>query len=125
MTLAYASVKNCKPDSILKIKSLSTLELVHPGQNITLNVNYSSPGIITNGTSEISTRYNYIFTNSFTDSICNTVACPITTGDHSEWFVYNIPEWLTGVTNTRIIWKDYNYTLLCIEISLKIKSRMK
>lgn len=124
---AHAIVTNCNTYSLLQVRSLSIQpqEIVYPGQNITLRMNYTSPDDIVDGVSLISTRYNYIFTNSFKDSICKSVVCPIRRGQREERFVYNIPEWLMGSMNTRIVWNDANHTpLLCLDISLKIKSKM-
>ena len=124
---ANAIVTNCNTDSLLQVRSLSIQpqEIVHPGQNITLRINYTSPIDIAGGVSSLTTRYNYIFTNKFKDSICNSVACPIRRGNHTKTFVYNIPDWLIGSTDTLIVWNDANNTqLLCLDIFLKIKSRM-
>jgi len=124
---AIAVMTNCNKYSVLQIKSLhiQPKDVVYSGQNITLRVKYTAPIDIMEGTSSISTRYNYVFTNSFKDSICKSVACPIRRGLSDESFIYNIPVWLVGNINTRIIWNDLNNTpLLCLDISLKIKSKM-
>jgi hypothetical protein len=123
---AIAIMTNCNKYSVLKIKSLNIQPtVVYSGENITLRVNYTSPIDITGGMSLIATRYNYVFTNSVKDSICKSIACPIQRGQRGEVFVYNIPSWLVGNINTRLTWNDVNNTpLLCLDISLKIKSRM-
>jgi hypothetical protein len=123
---SIAVITNCNKYSVLEIKSLHIQPPnVYSGQNITLRVNYRSPVDIMGGMSLTTTRYNYVFTNSVKDSICKSVVCPIQRGQREEVFIYNIPVWLTGKINTRIIWNDFNNTpLLCLDISLKIKSKM-
>lgn len=119
---AFASVSLCKDKRYLfdiNSVSLHPSDKVVPGQIVTLNVNYTTPALITEGTSKTTIRYHGFPLPPYTDSICNMARCPIQPGTHT--FTYNLqyPYALPGRTKTNIIWYDSNATtFICLTISL-------
>ena len=92
---------------------------VVPGQLVTLNVNYTTPVLITAGTSKTTIRYHGFPLPPYTESICGMTSCPIQHGTHMFTYQFQYPYALPGRTKTNIIWYDSNATTLtCLTISL-------
>ena len=118
---AFASVSLCDKDTLFNINSmtLNPSDKAVPGEIVTLNVNYTTPVLVTAGTSKTTIRYHGFPLPPYKDSICNMIACPITPGTHTFTYQLQYPYSLPGRTKTNIIWYDSNATtLMCLTIGL-------
>jgi hypothetical protein len=119
---AFASVSLCQQRRYLfDINSLriDPSDKVVPGEIVSLNVNYTTPILITEGTSKTTIRYHGFPLPPYTDSICSIMTCPIQPGTHMFTYKFQYPYSLPGRTTTNIIWYDSNATtFMCITISL-------
>jgi hypothetical protein len=123
ITSALASVSICeKAPYLFHVSdiSINPQNEVVPGQIITLSVNYSTPILVTEGTSKATIRYAGIALPSFTQSICDLTSCPIQPGKHNFTYEFQYPRGFPGRTKTSIIWYDMNATVfLCLSITLR------
>ena len=122
LATAYASVTNCAPTSVFQITQLAIQpsEAVTSGQNVSLDLFYTSPVQVDSGSITTSVKYNFIPLTPTVGPLCASVPCPIEVGDHdgSSWFV--VPTGVTGNVVTKIVWTDVNSKeLLCLNINLK------
>lgn len=119
---ALASVSICeKAPYLFHVSGISInpeAEVV-PGELVRLNVNYTTPVLITDGTSKTTIRYAGLALPSFTQSICDLTNCPIQPGKHNFTYTFQYP-FFPGRTKTSIIWYDVNATIfLCLSITLR------
>ena len=120
---AFATVSICdKSPYLLHVSDIriNPQNEVVPGQIVTLNVNYSTPILVTEGTSKTSIRYGGIALPSFKQSICDLTTCPIQPGKHNFTYNFQYPRGFPGRTKTSIMWYDANSTVfLCLSITLR------
>ena len=120
-----ASITNCasasKP-SIFTIDSLSQTpsDTITAGENMTLNLIYTSPTTVTGGTVRTSMTYNFLPLTPTVADLCTSVVCPLGPGQHDGGSTYPFPSGISGTLVTQIVWEDENNNqLLCIKSTVK------
>ena len=99
--------------------SLNPAEEVARSQIVRLNVNYTTPILITEGTSMTTIRYHGLALPSLKQSICDLTSCPIQPGKHNFTYSFQYP-FFPGRTTTTIMWYDANATIfICLKILLR------
>lgn len=120
--LVAASITNCAPNSVFQITQLALdpPTTVTAGQNVSLNLIYTTPVEINDGTVTTSITYNFLPITPTVEPLCTSTTCPILIGYHDASSWYLMPTGVRGTVTTKIVWTDVNNTqLLCISMTLK------
>ena len=125
LALTNAAITNCatlaKP-SLFTINTLSQdpADTITPGQNMTLNLIYTSPSTISAGTATTSMTYNFLPLSPTVADLCTSIVCPLAPGQHDGSSTYPFPTGISGTLVTQIVWADENgVQLLCIKSTVK------
>ena len=122
-TSTSKSIVDCgQGKSLFQITSLSLFPTsVQAGKNISIQLQYSSPVRVDNGTIVVKMTYNFMPLPTSVNLLCASATCPIEPGLHDGSTVQNIPVGLSGSLTSRITWLDTaNTQLLCIQVSVSI-----
>ncbi len=122
-TSTSKSIVDCgQGKSLFQITSLSLFPTsVQAGKNISIQLQYSSPVRVDNGTIVVKMTYNFMPLPTSVNLLCASATCPIEPGLHDGSTVQNIPVGLSGSLTSRITWLDTTNTqLLCIQVSVSI-----
>ena len=117
----FGSVSDCGGSSgLFTIDSLDLYpDTPVSGQNVTLFLNYSVPDniTITGGTAEYDVTWNYIPFEPTTESLCQSVPCPLGPGHYTNQSTSQWPSGVSGYIVSQMKWWDTeNRLLLCVEI---------
>ena len=125
LTAVTAAITNCasfsKP-SIFTIDALSQTpsDTITAGENMTLNLIYTSSTTVTGGTATTSMTYNFLPLTPTVADLCTSVVCPLGPGQHDGGSTYPFPSEISGTLVTQIVWADENNNqLLCIKSTIK------
>jgi len=125
LTTATAAITNCasasKP-SLFTIDALSQTpsDTITAGENMSLNLIYTSPTTVTGGRVTTSMTYNFLPLTPSVADLCTSVVCPLGPGQHDGSSTYPFPSGISGTLITQIIWADENNNqLLCIKSTIK------
>jgi hypothetical protein len=119
---AFASVKSCGGLFTITKLALSP-DVVRPGDNVTLTLNYVNPITVTGGTVKNTATYNFIPLSPTTTDLCQTVPCPLQPGEYDGSSSFVIPTGLTGSLVLKTQWLA-DTALLCITSTIKVNSRL-
>ena len=125
IALTKAAITNCatvaKP-SLFTINSLSHVpaDTITAGENMTLNLIYTSPSTVSAGTATTSMTYNFLPLTPTVADLCTSIVCPLGPGQHDGSSTYPFPTGISGTLVTQIVWTDDNgVQLLCIKSMVK------
>jgi len=125
LTTVTAAITNCaspsKP-SLFTIDALSQTpsDTITAGENMTLNLIYTSPTTVTGGRVRTSMTYNFLPLTPSVEDLCTSVVCPLGPGQHDGSSSYPFPSGISGTLVTQIVWADENDNqLLCIKSTIK------
>lgn len=119
LSFALATVKNCDPNSLLQITTLSlTPDPPIQGEPVKLSLVFNNPGeAITAGTATTTVSLNGLPFSS-TGSLCEDTECPIVSGVNDRSVVSDWPD-VSDVITSKIMWSNDNgESLLCIQIKV-------
>jgi hypothetical protein len=126
LSLTNAAIANCatvaKP-SLFTIDTLSQdpADTITAGQNMTLNLIYTSPSTVSAGTATTSITYNFLPLSPTVADLCTSIICPLAPGQHDGSSTYPFPTGISGTLVTQIVWADENgMQLLCIKSTVKV-----
>jgi hypothetical protein len=122
---AAPTVKDCSPaNAVFKINAVSLSPAVPtPGENVTLNLEYTvPPGVtVTDGQSKYSATYNFIPLTPTVEPLCKNIPCPLGPGTYINGTISQWPSGLSGTLKTTIQWFDQDSNpLLCIAIDARL-----
>lgn len=116
LTLLNATVNDCaKGQSIFLLNAVDiTPTNPVPGEKVSLHIDYTVPDglVVTGGTSEYSTTYNFIPFAPTVEPLCQDIPCPLGAGRYSNISVSDWPTGLSGQLDTKMKWFDDNKNLL-------------
>jgi len=124
-TLTNAAITNCATPaqpSLFTIDALSQTpsDTITAGQNMTLNLLYTSPTTITAGSVTTSTTYNFLPLTPTVTDLCESIECPLNPGQHDGSTTYPFPVGVSGTLSIKIIWSNIDsLQLLCLKSTIK------
>lgn len=122
---ANASISNCATPaepSLFTIDALSQIpsDTIVAGQNISLNLLYTSPTTVTGGSVTTTTTYNFLPLTPTVTDLCESIECPLAPGQHDGSTTYPFPVGISGTLNVKIIWSNIDSVqLLCLKSTIK------
>jgi len=124
-TLTNAAISNCATPaqpSLFTIDSLSQTpsDTIIAGQNMTLNLLYTSPTMVTGGSVTTSTTYNFLPLTPTVTDLCDSIECPLNPGQHDGSTTYPFPVGVSGTLSIKIVWSNIDsLQLLCLKSTIK------
>ena len=98
-TEGLASIKSC--GSLFTITKLDLQpDKVKAGDNVSLTLTYVNPVVVDAGTVKNSVTYNFLPLTPTTSNLCQTIQCPLQTGEHDGSSFFIIP---TGISGTLVM----------------------
>jgi hypothetical protein len=114
-----ASVKSC--GGLFTITKLSLQpDKVKAGDNVTLTLTYVNPVVVTGGTIKNSVTYNFIPLTPTTTDLCQTIQCPLQTGEHDGSSTFTIPTGLSGSLSVKTEWLSSSEKYLCLSSTVTV-----
>ena len=114
------SVKSC--GGLFTITTLSLQpDKVKAGDNVSLTLNYVNPIIVDAGTVKNSATYNFIPLTPTTTDLCQTIQCPLQTGEHDGSSSFVIPTGVVGTLTFKTEWlSPSSEKLLCLSSTVTV-----
>ena len=116
--LAVTSVKSCGGRFTITKLAL-TPDKVKAGDNVTLTLNYVSPIVVNAGTVKHSVTYNFLPLIPTTTDLCQTIKCPLQTGEHASSSTFTIPQ-ISGSLSVKTEWFSSSEKLLCLSSTITV-----
>jgi len=119
-TETMASVKSC--GGLFTITKLDLQpDKVKTGDNVSLTLTYVNPVVVDAGTVKNSVTYNFLPLTPTTTNLCQTIQCPLQTGEHDGSSFFIIP---TGVSGTLVMKTEWlspvNEKYLCLSSTVTV-----
>lgn len=114
LSLSLSSIKSCVGLFTITKLALSP-DKVKSGDNVSLTLNYVNPIVVDAGTVKNTVTYNSIPLTPTTTALCQTIQCPLQTGEHDGSSSFIIPTGLSGSLSVKTEWlSPTNEKLLCL-----------
>jgi hypothetical protein len=98
---ATASFESCSSSAAVTITQLvaDPPDVVAAGQPVTMEIRFTVPQgtWIPSGTLRVSTTLNYVPVDTWDESLCKYVHCPLTAGEHTVVLKQNFPDKVWGL----------------------------